>query len=158
MKKTINAGFSLVETVISISIATIFITTMVANSFMLYKNLNLSKNKSKNLYYLSMFVDVISNDVFNPDVFPHHPKEEYFFSTNKIIFFANNQKIEYCFLDKNFTILKNNKKYLYNFIKNFNIKYYGKNEFQIFDLDAPYYCEMTFLFNDNKEIKINMRL
>ena len=176
MKKRINSAFSLIETIISITIATIFIVLMVANTFMMYRSFNISRDKSEGLFQVSRFIDIISLDILNPDIFPRRTKEGYVFSDTNITFFANNKKVEYRFNGNDFLITKTNiinkkddtdqndlktndsKEEVFKFIKDFNIKYYNRDEFLVFDIESPYYCEMSFTFKDNKKITVNMRL
>jgi prepilin-type N-terminal cleavage/methylation domain-containing protein len=155
--KTINKGFSLVEMIITITVSTIFIVFIVGSSFTLYRNFNRSQEKALVIKKMSEFLKTVSIDIYNPDIFPHHPVKDYTFSENSLTFFANGKKVEYGFSGK-FYINKNDDKKEFAFIKDFKVSYLNKDGLINYDDTFPFSCEMKFIFYDNNEIKLQMRL
>lgn len=182
-----NNGFSLIEVILSISIGTFIILIITSGIFILHNGLNKAKNQAVLIYDISKFAEIIINDTLNPDLFPHHPytpadqvnkdsekdgNDSYIFNKNSIVFFANGSRVEYKFTkndnNKNeFTIIRgeeedNKKDEPIYFIKDFNIGYYDKKDFEIIDFnneeDFPFYCKLNFKFYDNKSLTINMKL
>ncbi|MCK4797607.1 MAG: prepilin-type N-terminal cleavage/methylation domain-containing protein [Spirochaetes bacterium] len=164
LKNTISMkmsnGFSLIEMVISISVTTLLFTSIMGASFALYRGFIRAKENSVKIEKMSRFYEMLFLDVLNPDIFPHHPSDQYVLEEKSIVFFANGGNVEYKYIDDGLLCIQRDKEAKhFSFIKDFNIKYYDKNEFEIFDIkEFPCYCEMKFIFYDKKEISIEMRL
>ena len=170
--KKINFGFSLFEIIMSITIGSFILLTIVTGMFVLYRGFNTAKNDSVRIMEISKFTNMIIRDVLNPDLFPHHPKQSddetddvYTFDSKSIIFFANKKKVEYNFIDETddyFEIIYNEEELKkFSFIKDFQIKYYDINDFEIIDFGNDSYieyCELLFKFYDNTSLKLNMKL
>lgn len=155
----INYGYSLIEMVIAIAVATLLMSSIIISSFILHRGFLQARNNASKLYEMSKFSKLLAFDVLNPDIHPHHPKEEYKLSDNSITFFANNGMVKYSFENKTFGIERNENISTYNFIKDFQIQYYDKDGYEYFSLkEHPYSCELIFVFNDKKEIILGMRL
>ena len=182
-----NNGFSLVEVILAISIGTFILIIIVSGIFILHKGLSKAKDEAVLIFDISKFAEMVINDTLNPDLFPHHPykssdqagkdseeddNDSYIFNKESIVFFANGSRVEYKFTksgdNKNeFTIIRGEEKDnkedepIY-FIKDFNIGYYDKKDFEIIDFnneeDFPFYCKLNFKFYDNKTLTIDMKL
>jgi hypothetical protein len=131
---------------------------MVGATFSLYEGFQRSQQKSVIIKDMSEFIKTVSIDIYNPDIFPHHPVKDYSFNEKSIVFFANGKKVEYGIGDGGFYISKNEDKKVFPFIKDFSASYYDRDNLMIFDEGVRYYCEFTFVFYDKKEIKLQMRL
>lgn len=169
---SLNRAFTLTEIIIASSIATFLIVIMVGIVIMLYSGFKKLNDNSIKIYNISHFTEIVSNDVLNPDLFPHHPlkpvKDQstdcYDFKNNDITFFSDNGKVEYKYSDetsdkKAFIIIKKNKKYKFPIIKSFTINYFDSKDFGTTDLTVfPYYCVLNFTFYDNRKVSMKMRL
>jgi len=167
-----NKAFSLVEIIIAASIATFLIVIIVSILMMLYSAFKKLNDNALKMYNISKLTELVSYDVLNPDLFPHHPLKPsedqstdcYNFENNDITFFAGQQKVEYKYIDstddtKTFMIIKKEKKYKFKVLKDFNINYYDNKDFEIKDYSFfPNYCILNFTFYDNKKASLKMRL
>jgi hypothetical protein len=169
---SLNKGFSLVEIIIASSIATFLIVTIVGIVMMLNSAFQKLNNSALNIFNISRLTGLVSNDILNPDLFPHHmlnPVAEqstdcYVLKNNEITFFADHGKVEYKISDstsdlKTFTITKKDEKYRFRLLKSFNINYYDSRDFETKDLtNFPSYCILNFTFYDNRKVSMKMKL
>jgi prepilin-type N-terminal cleavage/methylation domain-containing protein len=165
-----NNGFSLVETIITVSISAFLIAAVAGSVIMLYTGFNKINRNAARISEISKITSVISDDVLNPDLFPHHPFKNtgdetddcYLFKKNEIVFFAGGGKVEYKYSDNTtdrLVIKKNNKVYKFNAVKDFSIKYYDRKDFEVIgDNEYPHYCTFNITFYDGKKSLIKMKL
>jgi type II secretory pathway pseudopilin PulG len=180
MKINIKSGFTILEIIITVTVSTLLVLIIVWIAFYLYKATNKLQEKSENIENMSEFLKIVSNDTLSPDIYPHHPVKDYSFSDESILFFSGGGKVQYVISDEGFKIIREYKKYntpnnddqttdtntatinikekIFKFIKKFKVDYYDRDDFINFDEQFPYYCEMIFTFNDNKEVRMKMRL
>ncbi len=154
-------AFSLMELIIAVTLATFLISFVFWSVLVIYRGLHRAEDNSNIVREKALFFKIIADDILNTDIFPHHPSDKYVLKNNEIAFFANGGKVDYLFDDKKFRINreKDNKDYTFEFIKDFSVSYYDRNGYKIFNFDDfPYYCELKFVMNDNREIKLNLRL
>jgi hypothetical protein len=165
-------GFSLTELIITVSIATFLIVIIVGIVMMLYNAIHKLNDNALKVYNISRLTDLVSTDVLNPDLFPHHPlipvgdqsTDCYVLKNNEITFYANKGKVEYKSSDltsdiKTFTIIKKDKKYSFKLLKSFNINYFDSKDFEIKDLTIfPSYCILNLTFYDNRKVSMKMKL
>lgn len=170
--KKINNGFSLIELTLAITIGTIILTTILIGVFTLRKGFIRVKKESVRIDDIARLANIIIKDGLNPDLFPHHPYKDmddnttdgYILKEKRIVFFANGGKVEYRLSDvtsDGLLILRDEKELKYPFIKDFNIKYYDKNGFEIVgdnNKEFPDSCLLIFTFYDNKKRSIKMKL
>lgn len=155
----INNGFSLIEMVMAVSIATLLMASIITAAFILHRGFLQTKSNAIKIDKMAYLSKEIALDVLNPDTFPHHPQDQYELNNNSIAFFAKGTKVIYKYENDIFEITRDEKITNYEFIKDFNIKYYDIDGYEYFEVEEfPYKCILYFVFSDNKELSIEMRL
>ncbi len=169
----INRGFSLIETIITISIASIIIVLFVGITYYLYNGFSKVETNSVKLKNMAKFLEIISFDILNGDTYPRHPKKDFTFEENEIVFYSGGRKVNYSFNEKfnikiesgydlssdvSNDIDKIKKSYTFSFIDDFYIKYYDIDELLLLNDETPYYCELYFIFSDKTKKILKMRL
>ena len=100
----------------------------------------------------------LSEDVLNADTYPRYAAVDFEFDKERIQFPIRGETAEYTFKEGKFTIQKGETAREYDVVKEFSIKYLDKNDFEVMEDDVPFYCEMKFIFFDNHETILKMRL
>ena len=72
-----NNGYSLIEMVIAISIATLLITSIVGGVFILHRGFIRTEENAVVIEKMAKFFELLSGNVLNPDIHPHHPIDQY---------------------------------------------------------------------------------
>jgi prepilin-type N-terminal cleavage/methylation domain-containing protein len=157
--RSLNDGFSLVEMVITISVVSLLMTAVLSGAFFLNKGFNRAKDNSKQIFEISKMCEQVSLNALNTDIHPHHAASEFELAESSITFYAKGGKIKYDFSENKFNITENNRVQSYDCVKNFKIKYFDNESFELFNYDEfPYYCELYFTMFDNTELTLEMRL
>ena len=154
----LKRGFSLMEIIIAVSASTALILFIVGFIFFMNNGFARLEKKSVNLEKKSYLLKTIALDILNCDTFPHHFVEDYSFSDNNIIFFANRGKVEYDFKDGKFILKRAGRQKEYDFIKAFEIKYFDNNGYMLSENSKPEYCEMNITFTDDAKSAFTLRL
>jgi len=158
-KSLICNGFTIAELVIAVSISTFLIVMIVGMLFILHRGLAISEKNSISIKDMAKCFELIMNDVYNPDIYPHQPREKYLLEEKHITFYAQEKKVDYSFSGNILTVARDEESSQYKFFKDFFIIYYDKDDLKVAtEYDYPYYCEMHFVFKDNTERIIEMRL
>lgn len=169
----LNYGYSLIEIILSISIASIIIVLFVGITFYLYRGFGKVESNSVKLKKIGQFLDIITFDSLNIDAYPRRPKDHYTFKENEIVFYSGGRRVNYSFVedfnikiesaydlssDVSNDIDKMKKSYTFNFIKDFYVKYYDRDGLLLLNEETSYYCELYFTFNDKTKKILKMRL
>ena len=170
----LNKGFSLVELVITIAISSFLLTAVTGGVFFLFSGFKRAENNSVEIKQAAFFFNAIASDILNPDIYPHHPykdqdnkedenqneEDNYKFNEKSISFFANGGRVSYIFDNSKFTIERKEKKEEYDLVKDFEIRYYDKDGYEISNVidEYPYFCRLTFIMYDKNKVILDMRL
>jgi hypothetical protein len=161
INNSLNNGFTIAELVVTVTVATFLITTIVSSLFMLFRGFSIAKKNSISIKEKAECFEQIINDIYNIDTFPHRPGSEYILEEKHITFYANSMKADYLFSNGKLTVTYDDEEKIeYDIFKDFIIKYYSRDDLQVFPDDEyhPYYCEMIFILKDNNEKIIEMKL
>lgn len=164
-------AFTLIEIIIATAIITFLIIASVSSAMILHNIFKRTTDNSVKIKNLGELTSIVLSDSLNADLFPHHPfknigdasDDTYIFNKDSIKFFANGSMVEYKFStkkDEAFQIIRIERIYKFNFIRNFNVKYYDKKDFEIYNinLENPFYCIMEFSLDNKKTISVKMKL
>ncbi len=155
--KLISDAFTLLESVITITVISLLLSVIsfgVFNYFKLVQRVNTQVVETKRT---SEALKIISLDRLNVNRFPRFRYNDYVFQSDKFVFFTGGEQVEYKKANDGLLIVRDEVETLFKGISNVNFDYYDRFDRRMVNDNFPEYCVMEFKAF-GKEMSLRIRI